>query len=89
MSDDEYRGVEHGLLVYPCGLRAGDGLRLKVSFAVKDHEGKPTGKIHHPGEVWTVISGATDEPEVVWLRQPDGGSHTWDADEIFNSFERT
>ncbi len=89
MSDDEYRGTEHGLLDYPCGLHAGDRLRLKITLTVKDHEGQPTGDAHEPGEVWTVIAGSLAEPDVVWLRQPDGDPHTWDAEDIFDSFERT
>jgi hypothetical protein len=87
MSDDEYRSAEHGLLNYACGLRAGDRLRLKIALTVEDHEGKPTGRRHEPGEIWTVIAGAVGEPDVVWLRQPDGDPHTWDAADIFESFE--
>ena len=89
MSDDEYRRLDHDLHDYSCGLRAGERLKLKMSLPVEDHRNQPTGEVHEPGEIWIVILGSADEPDVVWLRQPDGNTHTWDADDIFESFERS
>lgn len=84
----KYRLVtEYGLADYPCGLSAGDRLRLKVEIVVCQ-EGTPTGEVHSVGGVWTVLRGVVDEPDIVWLRQPDGKSHTWTGCDIFETFER-
>jgi hypothetical protein len=88
MSDDEYSLIERGMPEYPCGLRAGDQLRLRTRLAVTDSSGRATRKVHEPGEIWTVVAGARSEPRVVWLQQPDGEPHTWDDFDIFESFER-
>lgn len=84
----EYRLVtEYGLADYPCGLSAGD--RLRVTAAIVVHQGsKPTGGVHPVGDVWTVLRGVVDEPDIVWLRQPDGASHTWTGHDIFETFEK-
>ncbi len=57
MSSDEYRLVtEYGRVDYPCGLSAGDRLRVKVAIVV--HQGsKPTGVVYPVGDVWTVLRG--------------------------------
>ena len=81
-------GAGHKLHEYPCGLHAGEQLRLKTAMTIQDQEGRPTGEIHKPGEIWTVVDGSTAEPDIVWCRQPNGTSLTWDADGIFDSFER-
>ncbi|MBN8711164.1 MAG: hypothetical protein J0I10_17415 [Verrucomicrobia bacterium] len=88
MSSNEYRLVtEYELVDYPCGLSAGDRLRVKVAIVV--HQGsKPTGVVHPVGDVWTVLRGVVDEPDIVWLRQPDGKSHTWTGSDIFETFEK-
>ena len=39
------------------------------------------------GEVWIVLPGVEDESDIIWLRQPDGNRHTWDADDITETFE--
>ncbi len=73
---------------YKCGLRAGERIRIKQAVAVRNHRGKPTGKIYPVGEIWTVLSGAREKPVVVWLLQADGGCCTWDDSlEIFDTFE--
>ncbi len=73
---------------YRCGLKAGDRLRIKKRIVIRDHTGKPTGKIHPAGEVWTVLPGARDNLTLVWIRQANGNRHTWDDDEsIFRTFE--
>ena len=87
MSDDEYRVVEHDMLDYPCGLRAGDRLRLKKLLIVEDHEGQPTGERHQSGEIWKVTVGASVEPDIIWLEQPDGNLDIWSADRILEDFE--
>jgi hypothetical protein len=88
LKGDVYRAVEHDLLVYPCGLKAGDRLRLARVLEICDHRGRPTGVAHRPGEIWVVTAGARHEPEVIWLQQPDGEPHTWDASVLFDHFER-
>lgn len=89
MSDDDYRaGAPRRLDLYPCGLRAGERLRLRRVLFVRDHEGRATGRVHVAGEIWTVAPGAAHEPSIVWLAEPDGSPHTWDDDAIFADFER-
>jgi hypothetical protein len=74
---------------YRCAVRVGERVRLKQELVIRDRRGKPTGKIHPPGEVWTVLRGSAEEPRVVWLREPEGTDHTWDDDEDFwEWFER-
>jgi hypothetical protein len=73
---------------YNCGLAAGQKVRLIKDIIVKDHSGDPTGLTPKVGEIWEVISGASELPIDVWLRQPDGKRHTWDDDaSIFEYFE--
>jgi len=71
---------------YPCGLKAGDELELLRRLEIEDHDGRVT-KHHEPGEIWIVLSGVVSEPDVIWLRQPDGERHTWD-ETIFEWFKR-
>ncbi len=81
--------TEYDVTSYKCGLVAGDRVRVRKDIVVRDWRGKPTGKVHRAGEVWIVLRGSSDDPGVVWLRQPDGRSHTWDdKPEIWNWFER-
>jgi hypothetical protein len=89
MSSDEYRPVtNYSLEIYPCGLSTGDQLRLKKEIRIKDDEGKETGISHSKGEIWTVLNGVLDEPEIIWLRQINGCPHTWDASDIFDTFTK-
>ena len=89
MSSDEYRWVtDYDLRDYPCGLSAGMHLRIKKDIVVYQDD-KPTGKVYPIGEIWTVLRGVIDEPDVVWLRQEDGAPHTWDGNDIFDTFEKT
>lgn len=76
------------LEVYSCGVRAGDILRLRHDLHTRYHDGRPTGVIHPAGEENVVLFGNPNEPDVVWLRRPDGEQHTWD-NTIFETFERT
>jgi hypothetical protein len=88
MDDDRWVLVEgYDLVEYPVGLRAGVTVRLKAEIVVRDHRGRPTGTVYPQGEVWTVLRGVADEPDVIWLRQADGGRHTWDAADFFDTFE--
>jgi len=81
MPEVEYRAVpfsEHTLVEYPCGLKAGDRLQLKRDLVIRDHEDRPTGEVIPAGSIWTVFAGHPDEPDVVWLIDPDGEPQTWD-----------
>ncbi len=79
MSNDKFKLVnEYKLQEYPCGLRAGDKLKLKQNLEITDYEGNLTGECYQASEVWTVLSGVETEPNIIWLCQPDGERHTWD-----------
>ncbi len=89
-SGDQYRAVssaEHTLMQYPCGVGAGDLLRIKQDLDLLDHDGRPTRGSIPAGSIWTVLPGLQAEPDVVWLREPGGQSHTWDAS-ILDHFEK-
>jgi hypothetical protein len=74
---------------YRCGLRAGNHIRLKSDIVVKDVKRRATGAVHKAGEVWTVLSGAKDDPGVLRLQQADGKPHFWDDDmTVFDKFDR-
>ncbi len=90
MAKSEWKLVtEFPLSVYRCGARAGERVRLLRELVIRDHKGKPTGKVHPPGEIWCVVRGAAEEPRALWLREPNGRSHTWDDDDNFWAwFER-
>lgn len=78
----------YDVLVYACGLRAGEQVRLIKPLTVQDHLGTPV-YTHLAGPLWTVLAGAAEDPGIVWLRQPDGERHTWDDDPaIFEWFAR-
>jgi len=88
--ESEYFPVtEFNIERYQCGLVAGDKLRLKHDIIVRDAEGEPTGDVHEAGGIWEVLTGAEADPEVLWLKQPDGEYHSWDDDPtVFEMFER-
>jgi len=68
---------------YNCGLRAGDSVRLIKDLQERDHEDRPT-EVRKAGEEWTVLKGSTEDPGIVWFRQPDGEMRSWDDEpEIF------
>lgn len=87
--EDDYIPIqEFTLHNYRCGLSAGDKVRIKIDIPIFDCEGTPTGKVHPTGEMWEVLSGSEQDPQVLWLRQADGGLHSWDDDlSIFDTFE--
>ena len=87
---DEYLPVDtFTMQTYRCGLEAGDQLRLRHPLPRQDDSGEPPGKAHKPGEIWTVLTGSLDDPEALWLREPDGTLHSWaDDNSIFESFEK-
>jgi hypothetical protein len=63
-------------------------VRLKHDFKIFDHEGKPTGEIRHKGEIWRVLTGAEEDPNVVWLEDPSGEFHAWPDDEsVWRTFD--
>ena len=81
---------DYPITEYKCGARAGERLRLRREIVTVDHQGKPTGEIYQKGEIWTVLSGSTEPPVVVWLKQTDGKRHTWsDDNEFWIAFERS
>jgi hypothetical protein len=77
--------TSYGLELYPCGLRAGDQLRVKKVIPVRDHQGTETGEVYDVGEIWTVLPGVDSEPKVIWLRRANGDRCTWD-ESIFETF---
>jgi hypothetical protein len=89
MSDSDWKLVDtYTVSSYRCGLRAGDRVALRRDFVVRDHLGRPTGKVYPAGEVWSVLNGSEDDPGVIWFRQADGERHTWDdGPEVFEWFE--
>ena len=73
---------------YKCGLKAGGRVRLKSDLVIRDHLGQKTGEVYKSGEIWVVLPGAKDDPEVAFFERPDGKRHTWDdKPEIFDWFE--
>lgn len=68
-------------------IRSGDRVRLRQPLAIRNHDGTLTGEVHCAGEVWTVLKGCAHEPEVIWLRELNGDSHTWSDDDFFEWFE--
>lgn len=60
------------------GVRPGDRLRLLRGFMVRDYKGRPTGKRHRRGELWTVLPDSCRFYNAIWLAEPDGSLHTWD-----------
>ena len=74
---------------YKCGARAGERVRLRKDIVVRDERGELTGDVHRAGEIWSITRGSAVPPLDVWLRQPDGHTHTWTDDNNFWSwFER-
>lgn len=84
----KFVGADEMILhVYPCGLAAGDTIRLLHELVIRDFRHKLTGTVNLPGEVWKVLSGNPAEPHVVWLREPDDREHLWDNETIYDWFE--
>ena len=81
--------TEYPVTVYKCGLKAGDIIRLKHEIRIKDHEDRPTGQVYVLGDTWTVIPGAKEDPQALWLKKSDGKRCTWSDDEtVFETFEK-
>ena len=81
--EDEYIPVHVFILEeYRCGLCAGDRLLLRQNLPSDGGE-------HEIGGVWTVLTGSPQDPNALWLRQPDGKLHSWDDNEsIFEYFDK-
>lgn len=80
--------TEYSVQNYRCGLKAGDQVRLKKHIQVRNHLGHFTSKFYRSGEVWTVLPGSKEEPNVVWFCQSNGKRHTWDDDpSLFKTFD--
>lgn len=72
---------------YPCGISAGDELRLIRDLRIMSHEGHATGKAYAAGSIEIVLRGNPAEPNTVWLRHADGEQHTWDDESLLEWFE--
>ena len=72
---------------YQCGVRAGDRLRLRRDLPLLDHDGNPTRGTIPAGSIWVVLAGLPNEPDVVWLQEPSGRSHTWD-ETVLDDFDK-
>jgi hypothetical protein len=74
---------------YRCGLRAGDRLRLYRALPGNDERSLPDDSVREIGGVWTVLTGSPQDPEALWLSQPDGRLHSWSDDaSIFDCFQK-
>ena len=90
MAKDEWKliGPEEMVLTqYACGVTAGESVRLRRDIVVRDSKDRLIGDVYKAGEVWTVLKGNSAEPEIVWLRQPDGHPHTWTNTDLLEWFE--
>lgn len=76
------------LMEYPCGVQAGDILRLRGDLRVRDHRNQPTNETYPAGEENVVLYGNPEEPNVIWLERPNGVRHTWD-ETVLETFEST
>lgn len=74
------------LFVYPCGVEAGVKLRLKDALVCRDPEGNETYRFDANSE-WIVLRGNSNQPDVIWLRNPDGDTHTWDDSDLLDRFK--
>ena len=81
-------GDSMALGAYPCGVTAGDVLRLRSELKIRDHDGKFTVVDHPAGEENVVLFGNPDVPDVTWLERPDGEGHAWD-ETVLETFELT
>lgn len=74
---------------YSCGAIAGELLELSEPLEILDEHGVSTGVQHKAGEVWAVLEGSHQDPDVLWLRQADGELHSWADDEsLWHQFAR-
>jgi hypothetical protein len=89
MKENKFKLItNYSIEEYKCGLKAGDYVRLIKDIVVINHLDQPTGEVYPAGEVWKVLHGAPDDPNVVFLLQADGDRHTWDDDKtIYEQFE--
>jgi hypothetical protein len=60
---------------------------LKHDLPLLDHEGKHTGGTIPAGSIWLVLAGLPQEPDVIWLQEPSGDSHTWD-ETVLDAFNK-
>ncbi|WP_158545449.1 hypothetical protein [Bremerella cremea] len=88
MTDEpEFKIVtSYTLPIYPCGVHAGDQVKLKHDLPVRDPDGNVVAT-YPTGEIWQVLHGTVDEPEIIWLIKPNGQRHTWDDADFLDSFE--
>ncbi len=84
----EYKFVdgEQTLSIYSNGLKAGDTLILTQDLKMCAGD-RDTSVNFASGSQWVVIPGLKSEPNILWLRNPNGERHTWDLDDVFISFK--
>ena len=78
--------TEYPLERYDCGLTAGQVIRLLQDLNITNDKGRVTGKRFSSGTLWIVLRGQSDEPNTIWLRDPNGDRCTWDHT-VFDYFE--
>lgn len=77
----------HTLLQYPCGVSAGERLRLRRVLHLETELGRPIGQTIGTASAWVVLAGDPQNPEVVWFEDPRGELHAWDAASLWQDFE--
>jgi hypothetical protein len=73
---------ERMLWEYPCGLRAGDVLRLRHDRQLRvDREGT-SAQVQPAGERNVVLPGNPDEADAIWLERPGGEPITIESSDL-------
>lgn len=66
MTKKEWKFIsDYPIEYYKCGLKAEDRVRLRHDLIIRNHKGKPTGVVFPKGEIWTVLTGSKEEPDVL------------------------
>jgi hypothetical protein len=64
-------------------------LRLRRSLPNADDRQRRDDPAREIGGVWTVLTGSPQDPDALWLSQPDGKLRSWSDDEsVFEYFEK-
>lgn len=92
MCSEEWKLIDRfDMREYRCGLKAGEQVRLLKDVVCKYVDtGRPTGEVYKAGEIWKVMAGSPQDPDVVIFLQPDGKRHFWPdvAADVFEWFQR-
>lgn len=76
--DQKWKFVDnYDVTHYKCGAEASTKVRLKKDIIMK-FRGVLTGKVMKSGEIWYVLPGSSGDPNVVFMQDPAGNTHTWD-----------